>query len=147
MKKKNKPCIEQVRKNISYYHYHYRYYCFLSFSSLYSRLIGINHNPENQAEECGLFTRRKGKSTPSGNWIDRHPGMCKMLFYQTCVMPSEVHSHAVSHILSSQSIIKPCLVIALFFHAALQLTPAYLGTEDTSPPWRFSPRLHSASQH
>ena len=56
-------------------------------------------------------------------------------------------SHAVSHILSSQSIIKSCLVIALFFHAALQLTPAYLVTEDTFLPWRFSPRLHTASQH
>ena len=55
-------------------------------------------------------------------------------------------SHAVSHILSSQSVIKPCLVIALFFHAALQLTPAYLVTEDTFLPWRFSPRLHTASQ-
>ena len=84
------PCIEQVLENISYYHYHYRYYCFL-FLSLYSRLIGINHNPEYQAEECGLSTRSKGKSTPSGNWIDRHLAMYEMLFYQTCVIPSEVH--------------------------------------------------------
>ena len=42
--------------------------------------------------------------------------------------------HAVSHILLSQSIINSCLVIALFFHAALQLIPAYLVTEDTLYP-------------
>ena len=50
------------------------------FLSLYSRLIGINHNPEYQAGECGLSTRTKGKSTPSGNWIGRPPAMYEMLF-------------------------------------------------------------------